>query len=81
VRLEGLVKLKKVYLIGARTSGLPACSTMPEPTTLPRAHNSRKFFKTYKTVCDSVMDILTEKKKNFIVVTQIQDAIRKCEAE
>jgi hypothetical protein len=36
VRLGGLGKLKKKNLIGARTRDLPACSTVPEPTTLSR---------------------------------------------
>jgi hypothetical protein len=38
VRLEGLRQLKKFnYLIGNRTRDLPACSIVPQPTTLPRA--------------------------------------------
>jgi hypothetical protein len=37
VRLEGLGKLKKNPLIGTRTCDLPACSIVPQPTTLPRA--------------------------------------------
>jgi hypothetical protein len=38
VRLEGLGQLKKSNdLIGTRTSYLPACSIVPQPTTLPRA--------------------------------------------
>jgi hypothetical protein len=38
VRLEGLGQLKKSNdLIGNRTSDLPACSIVPQPTTLPRA--------------------------------------------
>jgi hypothetical protein len=37
VRLEGLGQLKKVHLIGNLTRDLPACSIVPEPTTLPRA--------------------------------------------
>jgi hypothetical protein len=37
VRLEGLGKLKKSDdLIGNLTHHLPACSIVPEPTTLPR---------------------------------------------
>jgi hypothetical protein len=37
VRLEGLHKLKKkIHLIGTRTRNLPACSTVSQPTTLPR---------------------------------------------
>jgi hypothetical protein len=38
MRLEGLGKLKiSNYLIGNRTRDLPACSIVPQPTTLPRA--------------------------------------------
>jgi hypothetical protein len=37
VRLEGLDQLKIVHLIGTRTRDLPACSIVPQPTTLPRA--------------------------------------------
>jgi hypothetical protein len=37
VRLEGLGQLKKIHLIGTRTRNLPACSIVPQPTTLPRA--------------------------------------------
>jgi hypothetical protein len=39
MRLEGLDKLKKKSndLIGNRTRDLPACSIVPQPTTLPRA--------------------------------------------
>jgi hypothetical protein len=36
VRLEGLGQLKKIHLIGTRTRDLPACRTVPRPTTLPR---------------------------------------------
>jgi hypothetical protein len=39
VRPEGLGELKKKLnvLIRSRTRDLPACSILPEPTTLPRA--------------------------------------------
>jgi hypothetical protein len=38
VRLEGLSQLKKSNnLIGIRTRDLPACSIVPQPSTLPRA--------------------------------------------
>jgi hypothetical protein len=38
VRLEGLGQLRKSNdLIGNRTHDLPACSIVPQPTTLPRA--------------------------------------------
>jgi hypothetical protein len=37
VRLEGLGKLKKkIHLIRTRTQYLPACSTVPQPTTVNR---------------------------------------------
>jgi hypothetical protein len=38
VRPEGLDKLKKkknIHLIGSRTRYLPACSIVPQPSTLP----------------------------------------------
>jgi hypothetical protein len=35
--LERLGTLKKIHLIGTRTRELPACSIVPQPTTLPRA--------------------------------------------
>jgi hypothetical protein len=37
MRLEELGQLKKIHLIGTRTRDLPACSVVPQPTTLPRA--------------------------------------------
>jgi hypothetical protein len=37
VRLEGSGKLKKSTSSGTRISDLPACSIVPQPTTLPRA--------------------------------------------
>jgi hypothetical protein len=37
VLLEGLGQLKKIHLIGTRPRDLPACSMVPQPTTLPRA--------------------------------------------
>jgi hypothetical protein len=38
VQLEGLGNLKKtIDLIGTRTHDLPACSIVPQPTTLLRA--------------------------------------------
>jgi hypothetical protein len=42
VQLEGLGKLKKIHLIGIRTCDLPACSTVPQETTLRRAPIIRK---------------------------------------
>jgi hypothetical protein len=37
VRLEGLGQLKEINLIGTLTRDLPACSIVPQTTTLPRA--------------------------------------------
>jgi hypothetical protein len=37
VRLKGLGKFKKSTSSGIRTGDLPACSIVPQPTTLPRA--------------------------------------------
>jgi hypothetical protein len=38
MRLEGLGQLKNpMTSSGTETRGLPACSTVPQPTTLPRA--------------------------------------------
>jgi hypothetical protein len=39
VRLEGLGKLKKIYLLETRTRDLPAYSIVPQPTTLLRVLN------------------------------------------
>jgi hypothetical protein len=42
VRPEGLGKLKKFSdLAGTGTCDLPACSTVPQATTLPRAPSQR----------------------------------------
>jgi hypothetical protein len=42
VRVEGLDKLKKSTSSGTRTSDLPACSTVSQPTTLPDDGQSPK---------------------------------------
>jgi hypothetical protein len=39
VWLEGLCKLK-IHLIETQTRDLPACSIVPQPTTLPRNNNN-----------------------------------------
>jgi hypothetical protein len=45
VRLEGLGKLKKSNnVLGNRTCDLPACSIVPQPTTLPRALSPHSTF-------------------------------------
>jgi hypothetical protein len=52
VRLEGLGQLKKIHLIGTRIRDLPACSTVPQPTTLPRAPPRRVTFKFLRAVTE-----------------------------
>jgi hypothetical protein len=49
VRLEGLGKLKKSTSSGIRTGDLPACSIVPQPTTLPRAPICSYFKELYRT--------------------------------
>jgi hypothetical protein len=46
VRLEGLGKLKISTSSGTRTGDLPACSIVPQPTTLPRAPTSPLWLST-----------------------------------
>jgi hypothetical protein len=47
-RLEGLGQLKKSNdLIRNRTRGLPACSIVPQPTTLPRAPYSNVVYEKF----------------------------------
>jgi hypothetical protein len=51
VRLEGLGQLKKSNdLIRIRSRDLPACSIVPQPTTLPRAHVAGAIKMLKKTV-------------------------------
>jgi hypothetical protein len=52
VWLEGLGKLKKIHLIGTRTRNLPACSTVPRPTTLPRAPILFSNYKLWSSWCN-----------------------------
>jgi hypothetical protein len=40
VRVEGLGEFKKCSDIGSRTCDIPACSRVPQPTTLPVPHVS-----------------------------------------
>jgi hypothetical protein len=47
VRPEGLGKLEKIHFIGNRSLDLPACSIVPQPTTLLRAHTVLKAAKLY----------------------------------
>jgi hypothetical protein len=41
VRPEGLDKEKIIHLIGSRTRDLPACSIVPQPSTLPRTDETK----------------------------------------
>jgi hypothetical protein len=47
VRLEVLGQLKKIHLFGTRTRDLPACSIVPQRTTLPRALGEESMYFTY----------------------------------
>jgi hypothetical protein len=52
VRLEGLGKLKKITSSGTRTGDLPACSIVPQPTTLPHAPSELQCFMKSKWVAN-----------------------------
>jgi hypothetical protein len=57
VRLEGLGQLKKIHLIGTQTRDLPACSIVPQPTTLPRApHTTGLLLNIGQNQVESVLD-------------------------
>jgi hypothetical protein len=43
MRMEGLCKLKKIYLIGTRTHNLPACRIVSQPTMIPCAYVFREY--------------------------------------
>jgi hypothetical protein len=45
VWLEGLGQLKKIHLIGNSTRDLPACSIVPQLTTLPLAPGEISLFR------------------------------------
>jgi hypothetical protein len=47
VRLEGLGQLKKSTSSGTRTGDFPACSIVPQPTTLSRAPMKQMFLKIF----------------------------------
>jgi hypothetical protein len=61
VRLEELVKLKRNQLIGTRTRDLPAFSTVPLPTTLPRAPEKYKKLRIYG--CTNIISRYTVNKQ------------------
>jgi hypothetical protein len=44
VGLEGLGKLKKIYLSGTRTRDLLVCSILPQPSALPRCDLYKRFY-------------------------------------
>jgi hypothetical protein len=47
VWLEGQLKKKSNDLIGNRNRGIPACSVVPQPTTLPRAPSVKYITKIF----------------------------------
>jgi hypothetical protein len=56
VRLEGLGQLKKkIHLIGTRTRELPACSTVPQATALPRANFAQ--FETEAATIEQISEL------------------------
>jgi hypothetical protein len=63
MRLEGLGKLKKkIHLIGTRTRDLPACSIVPQPTTIPRA----TAIKEIHNLSRNVLEMLPKKTRKEI---------------
>jgi hypothetical protein len=71
VRLEGLGKLKKIHPIGIRFRDLPACSMVPQPTTVPRApkYEYLLYNYIYLTGTYQVYETLSDHRANFIIVT------------
>jgi hypothetical protein len=58
-RLEGLGKLKKFNdLIGTRARDLPACSTAPQPPTLPLAPISQPGLSLIYRILDSFISVV-----------------------
>jgi hypothetical protein len=53
VRLVGLGQLKKSTSSGTRTGDLPACSIVPQPSTVPHAESWGQWEYTKKTKCMS----------------------------
>jgi hypothetical protein len=54
VQLEGLDTLKEIYFLGTPSRDLPACSILPQPTTLPRAlPSTRRKSKYVLSLCGS----------------------------
>jgi hypothetical protein len=71
VRLEGLGKLKKYTPSWTQTGDLPACSIVPQPTTLPRAPTKTirtilipyrmQTLKVVQSICVSLWESFTER--------------------
>jgi hypothetical protein len=58
MQLEGLGQLKKIHLIGTRTRNLPACSMVPQQTTLlgaPIAFSKASNTKLYTNLLSRVV--------------------------
>jgi hypothetical protein len=69
VRLEGLSKLKeKIRLIGTRTRDLPACSIVPQPTTLPSTPNINRTTANVQKVSNCI--IVNNNLMMFLTVIQ-----------
>jgi hypothetical protein len=49
VRLERYIE--KIHLVGTRTQHLPACSIVPQPTSLPRATHNQFLYKIIAPIC------------------------------
>jgi hypothetical protein len=47
--------IEKIHLIGTRTRELPACSVVPQPTTLPRAPEMNSHKSCYDVANDITM--------------------------
>jgi hypothetical protein len=62
VQLEGFGKLKKSTSSGTRTGNLPACSVVPQPTTLPRAPTYILILTIRWRWCDIILHAPTEDK-------------------
>jgi hypothetical protein len=69
VRLEGFGKLKESTSSGTRTDDLPACSIVPQPTTLPRARSCS--LRDIKKSCQKPLT-LSEKTKLSILMIFLQ---------
>jgi hypothetical protein len=56
VRLEGLGQLKNPVTSGIETAELPACSIVPQPTTLPHAPKNKniKYLQVGKMTAEAV---------------------------